>query len=1112
MNSNKKRLKVFSLFAAMSIFFAFSSSFPSGRTGAPGDGLCSNCHGGSGGGFDGTITLSGVPSDPLPGTVYTLTVDVDVTGGNPVRGGFSLVALDGSNNNAGDLANPDGNSSLKASGGREYWGHEPALMFGGGSNISFDAEWTAPNITDDVTFYMSAILGNGSGSAGDKTLTEELTVTIAGSMPIELDFSSTPTTCFEGNDGTATVIPSGGMAPYEYEWENGEDTDMIVNLESGSYEVTVTDDNGETMVGSVFVNEPNEIEIFPEIIAESCPGNEDGIVELNPDGGTGSLMCEWDFDEGCDQDGLEPGFYDITITDENDCQRTFTIEVPEADPIIITTSSTDANNGSDGSATASATGGLEPYTFKWSNGLSESGVVTSTINNLTPGTYVVEVIDDNNCMMESSIVVMGAMCNLEIEPIVSNPNCHDSNDGNISVIASGANGNLNYQWSNGSDTATLDSITSGMFAVTVTDEAGCSQVASNIIVTAPDSLQSTLLVRVNPSCQNSNNGRITIGVNGGDGNYTINWSHGPTNDTMINGIDTLINIPDTLTDLNVGTYIYTIHDGNNCTLVDSVTLMNGDLLAPFIMIEEEIEVELDENGMASALSFAQIDMGTFDNCALDSISFDTGEFDCDDIGIQNFELAVFDTNGNSSTASVSVVVVEYFAPEIDCSLSNVNTNSCEAIFYTVPFASDNCDVASVALVDGLASGSIFPPGDNQVTFRATDGCGNSSDCTFVISVASDLSIDLVDVNPTSCGENNGSLSVTASGGQPPYTFAPFEMADNISAGVYTITVSDSGGCEVTIEVEVPEGSGNFGVDVSTVNPSCAGLDDGSIEVDPTGGVGPYEIEITNVTDPFNLPAGSYEITVTDSEGCSFSTVAELVDPPLLEIISGTITTTDPCFGLDESDVTFEIVGGEPPFESEVELLNGVGIITVTDAAGCIVQENFDYEIFEQLAISNSIITPVNANDPNSGGVDIEVIGGTDPFVYQWIDASGMLVSDMEDLVNVPIGTYQLIITDANGCIVESFFEVSIETSTFEQEIILNDIDFYPNPVSDKLIFEFKKDVPNRIHFINTQGQIIATQINISNNLQLDMSEFGPGLYLIQFEYKEVSATSRFLKL
>lgn len=1105
-------LKFAALSAAFLFLFAFSTSFPSGNTGAPGDNTCASCHSGGGGGFDGTLTLSGLPSNPDPSTMYSLTMDIDVTAGSPVRGGFSILALDNANDaNAGTFMNNDGNSEIKFIGSKIYWGHQPALSFSGG-NASYDVDWMSPNITDDVTFYMSSVLGNGSGTGGDKVLLEELTVTIVGTVPIDLDFSSTPTSCYDGNDGTASVVATGGTPPYDYDWDNGDDMPMLMNLEPGNYEVTVTDDVGSQQIGQVNVGEADEIETDPEIFQISCPGEDDGEVFINPFGGTGDLECDWGFDVDCDQNDLEPGFYSVTITDDNNCSIVQTIEIFDAEPIIITMSSMESDNGMNGTATAEPDGGTGFYEFTWSNGAQASGNI-STISNLAPGTYSVTVVDQNDCLEVNSVTVTGGGCILSVMPNATDVTCNGFSDGSISLNITGGNGNPSYLWSNGSTAASLDSISGGMYSVTVSEGGACPDVTASIMVNEPDALSATTLVLVNPSCAELDNGRLTVGLNGGVGDYSLQWAHGPSNDTVIMGLDTIINIPDTLTQLAVGTYAYTLTDGNQCSIVDSLVLNNGDNLAPFVMLTD-VTVELDATGTAPALDFSAIDNGSFDNCGIQSVSFDTGEFSCADIGVQEYPINITDTNGNVASSNATIVVVEYIDPEIDCSQSSMTTNSCQPISYAIPLATDNCDIASLELVSGLASGSIFPAGANIVTYRASDSCGNSAECSFTITVNNDFVVTSESTD-TNCGFSDGSISVTATGGTPPYDYQPFQMADNIMAGTYSITVTDAVGCMDVETIEVLDNSADFSINASSNSISCSGLSDGSISVTPSGGASPYTVSLNSgpamdVPMVFmDLSAGQYELLLTDNNGCQKDSVVVL-DEPLPLAIEVNETGIDSCTGIiDLDDIVYTATGGTPPYDVSFENDGDNEVISIVDDNGCEISTTINTIVVGSVdVVSFELMPEVSAN---SGGVDITVEGGNAPYGFEWYDENGVLVSSSEDLVDVSAGIYSLIIIDGNGCRYDFEYEVPLETSTVNLDIANEFAVLYPSPVSNLLNIEFKTEIANSLTIFDVHGQNVKYLNNLTGKTTINVADYHSGIYVIKLEYDNRTFVKSFLK-
>ena len=114
----------------------WSANPPNGRTGAPGDGLCSDCHNQMSPPQDGSVSISGMPAMIIPSDVYTLTVTVDNPNGQGELGGFQMVVLNSGNTNAGSMDNASASSTVTPSGGRTYHEHNPAMSFGAGTQVT----------------------------------------------------------------------------------------------------------------------------------------------------------------------------------------------------------------------------------------------------------------------------------------------------------------------------------------------------------------------------------------------------------------------------------------------------------------------------------------------------------------------------------------------------------------------------------------------------------------------------------------------------------------------------------------------------------------------------------------------------------------------------------------------------------------------------------------------------------------------------------------------------------------------------------------------------------------------------------------------------------------
>lgn len=1102
----------FAVFAAAILFISFSSQHPTGRTGAPGDGLCSDCHGGSGGGFDGDVTISGLPSNATPGQVYNLTVDVDVTAGSPTRAGFQILAIrNADDSQAGTWSNNSASSSFRTgSNGRIYFGHNPAVNFGGGSNVSWDADWEAPAINDDVTFYMVSILGNGGGSGGDKFIMNQMSTTIEVTDPIEIDFVNIiGATCNGLDNGSATASVSGGTAPYSYAWDNGDDTETGMNLDGGSHAVTVTDSDGTMMVGMVTIPEPDAINIDPQVENISCFGEEDGFVDLNAFGGTGALTCEWggSVGEGCEQEDLEAGIYFVTVTDENSCDNIFEIEIEEPAELLVNLSSSDVTSlGNDGTASGRAAGGTAPFEFEWSNGVSSMGN-SSMIDGLTVGTYSVTVTDANGCMATGSVMVSGVDCNLLITSTIVDVNCFGESSGQVLLTASGISSGATFTWSNGATTSSLMGVPAGTYDVTVTENANCMDILTGLTVGEPDSLQVAVTLLANPACSNAMNGRINVAIAGGVEGYDLLWSNGLTNDTTIVGLDTMINLPDTLSQLSVGTYAYTLTDANGCTVMDSITLNNSDILPPTILLQEGTIV-LDESGAAEEADFSLVDTGTFDNCELGEIQFNTGIFSCDDIGIQTYEVVVFDTNGNSATAEASIVVLEMTPPVIDCSASAVTVNTCGAVDYPTPTATDNCDIPIITLTDGLPTGSSFPVGTSTITYSAVDECGNMSSCSFDVTVNNDLTASFTVVDAT-CAGDPGSISPNISGGSSPYTIEPSDLT-SLAAGIYEIIITDSNGCVYTESVLVDQANNNLDLLIATTDVTCFGDIDGSVTVEVTGGSGNYSIDFESGVDPTSLAAGSYNVTVTDdADGCVVTATFDILEPEAIEIVTLEVET-DACTG-EITNLEIDVSGGIQPFNADTEVIGNIVTFTLTDANGCAISENIEQMlILDILAIESADVT--DSDPTNNGAIDITPTGGTAPYSYSWIDALGNEISTTEDVAGLAAGQYTVMITDAIGCNISETYTVDMVSSVVDLDKSNDRVKVYPNPSSDFITLEFIDNTPTAVSVIDAQGRTVQNIKALSSKTNLNISDFNSGIYVLRLQYEELVVVKTFFKM
>ncbi|MFN8309064.1 MAG: hypothetical protein U0T73_03800 [Chitinophagales bacterium] len=216
--------------------------------------------------------------------------------------------------------------------------------------------------------------------------------------------TSTSSTTSTGSNGTASVTASGGKPPYQYAWNTNpvQHSSTASGLNPGTYYVFVTDSNGCSKTDSVIVSAGAALSISGTVVNVLCHGLSNGSINVTASGGSGGYHYFWNnADTTEDRVSLTAGSYTVTVSDASAATATATFSISEPSAIQITTSAT-ASSGNDGSATATVSGGNPPYVYVWDVVPAQD---SSTIINLAPGVYHVQIMDNNNCVKMDSVTV-----------------------------------------------------------------------------------------------------------------------------------------------------------------------------------------------------------------------------------------------------------------------------------------------------------------------------------------------------------------------------------------------------------------------------------------------------------------------------------------------------------------------------------------------------------------------------------------------------------------------------------------------------------------------------------------------------------------------------------
>ncbi len=418
------------------------------------------------------------------------------------------------------------------------------------------------------------------------------------------------------------------------------------------------------------------------------------------------------------------------------------------------------------------------------------------------------------------------------------------------------------------------------------------------------------------------------------------------------------------------TWTITDNAGNNSTCTQLVTVIDDQ--TPIVETMDNMTVNTDSGICGAIVEFGMI--GATDNCELESVEVTEGftsgsEFP---IGTTTVTWTVTDASGNSTTSSFDVTVIDNENPEITCP-GDMTVSTEEGLDYAVvefndATAIDNCEV-SVEQTAGPVSGSQFPIGDTVVTFTATDAAGNSTECSFTVTVEDNEVPTLEcpsnmtqDVDAGVCGavvefetpagfDNSGDVTVIQTEGPlsgevfpvgtTTVTFTATDAAGNTATCSFTVTVNDDEGpqiddmnditvntdagiCGAVVEFAAPGATDNCGVESVVLTD---GLDSGS-----EFPVGETIITYTATDTAGNTATTSFTVTVVDNEAPSI-TCPENIDVTVeigttsVVVEYAAVTTTDNCEGTTV-ELTEGITSGE-----EFPLGSTTVTYTVTDASG-----------------------------------------------------------------------------------------------------------------------------------------------------------------------------------
>ena len=871
--------------------------------------------------------------------------------------------------------------------------------------------------------------------------TATLSQQIIAPDPITATFTVNQIQCFGGTGSITATVLGGNAGAFNYSWSNTATTAAINALGFGNYILTVTDIKGVTATFPSQTINPAPSVIFiggATSVDQKCANiNTDNIIDITATGGTGAYTYRWYNSSNLttiistaeDLANEPPGSYTVFVKDANLCEKNKTFVINPATQIVVTPTITNIINPgtSTGFITLNVSGGTGTYTFLWSN-----GDTSQNLSNVAAGTYSVRVTDTNLCVYNSPNYIITSPPPFVVSISQTVPVlCNGELTGALSVSAMGGTPNAmqpfyTYSWLNNTSTSnSISGLSAGTYTVEVRDFNSILRTAS-FTITEPALLDATA-AKTNVTCNGANNGTITVTPTGGTSTYKYKF----TGETVFTSSNLRSGLPP-------GTYSCEVNDFNNCSkIINNIVITQPSVLSIATSSITPVSVLGASDGAISISVVGGTSPYTYSwtgtaNTTNNPTSLPAGFY----------TVTVTDNKGCTASATYEVTLIL----PLTATINQTQQISC--------FGGSNANLAVIpsggrppytyVWSTGATSNSLSNLAVGNYSVVITDS--NSPQSTFtanynVTQPTTAISANITSQTNVSCfGDSSGSATVAGSGGTGTYIYSwtnSLNIAISSSAaitgraaGTYYCKVKDVNLCETikTVLITQPTAALTSNL-VSSTNVTVFGQSTGSITISVATGSGtsPYTFAWSNGATSQNLsniPAGTYNVTITDSKGC-VATVSNVVitQPGLL---SSSVTQTMPnsirCNGDNTGSLTATTTGGigtiayiwkkngitvgiTNPINN---LTSGVYVLTVSDNFTTTIAS---YTLTEPTILSGTFSsTPTSCNGGANGTITINPTGGTPPYSYSWFNGS---TAQTQNGLNA--GNYIVSIKDANNC-------------------------------------------------------------------------------------------------
>lgn len=922
-------------------------------------------------------------------------------------------------------------------------------------------------------------------------------VTVNAGGALLANVTSGATSCNGAADGTITVTPTNGSAPYQFSLDGGPNQpgNTFTGVSSGPHNVIVRDG-----AGCVSAAIPVTVTAGPALTgtatstATACTGVNNGTITATATNGTGPY--QYSLDGGAPQAsntfaGVSAGPHNVIIRNTAGCISA-NIPVTVATGTALTATSTSTSTAcagvNNGSITVTPTNGSAPYQYSLDVGANQ---VSNLFTGVSAGSHNVVVTDNFGCISAPIAVTVATGATLTGTAASTGTTCNGASNGTITATATNGSSPYQYSLDGGANQASnvFIGVSSGSHNIVIRDNFGCISAAIPVTVTAGSTLNA-IPAAVSTTCSGASNGSITVTApTNGTGPYQYSLNGGaPQLSATFNGLVAAaytINVTDAggcssgslSVTVNAGPSISETLSKSDATCFGSAT---GSITAiPSANSTAPLQYSLNNVTWQASPNFAALPAGTYTVYIRDAV----GCSNSSNITVgQPLQLA-------ATTSQQSVL----------CNSGNNGKIVIAATGGTAPY--------SYSLNGGAyQSGNIFNVGAGTYTVDVKDanGCTIPPITNINVTQPAALTAAPATTNATCDGGNNGTINIVPAGGTSPYQYAisggTFQTASNfnVAPGTYDITVKDVNGCSYQVTGIVVGLTNNLTYTAMTdPAPIC---ESNSVQLQLITNATQFawtnggSLSSSTTANPTAKPSSTTLYVVTATLGrCT------ITDDVLVAIMPAPIPNAGPagdiCYGK-----TYQLQGSggvtytwtPSTYLSSASVYNPIVTpdktitytLNIKDANGCssLVPAQVTVKVTPPIKV-----TVYPADTIVYGGVQIPLLATSAGTSYVWSNTTGIIGLDNPNIAN-PIATapiaegsvvvYKITATTSAGCQGEAYARIQVYKGPDLYMVTgfspngdgKNDV-FIPFPVGIKQI--------NYFRVVNRWGQVIysTTELN-----------------------------------